>query len=100
MDDPISDSLLPRWEAWKADIENLKGIRIPRCYMPASFKPTMRVELHHFSDASTSGYGACSLLGFVYTNKVHCCLVTSKARVTPGKIFKITRLELTAAVLQ
>jgi len=98
-DDPISDSLLPRWEAWKADIENLKEIKIPRCYMLASISPTTRVELHHFSDASTSGYGACSYLRFIDSNDVHCCLVTSKARVAPVKIVTIPRLELTAAVI-
>ena len=98
-DDPISDSLLSRWEAWKADINNLKDINIPRCYVSAGLNLTMRVELHHFSDASTNGYGACSYLRFIDGDEVHCCLVTSKARVAPVKIVTIPRLELTAAVI-
>ena len=39
-----------------------------------------KVELHHFSDASTEGYGQCSYLSLVDTSdQVHCSLVMSKA---------------------
>ena len=41
----------------------------------------------------------CSYLRFVSENRVHCCLVVSKARVSPTKIVTIPRLELTAAVI-
>ena len=57
------------------------------------------MELHHFSDASNVGYGACSYLRYKNDeDKVHCCLVIAKARVAPTKLLSIPRLELSAAV--
>lgn len=58
------------------------------------------MELHHFSDASQSGYGQCSYLRLTNENdQVHCSLVMGKARVTPLKPVTIPNLELTAAVV-
>ena len=57
-----------------------------------------KIELDHFSDASTEGYGQCSYFRLVGTSEqVHCSLVMGKARVTPLKPITIPRLELTAA---
>ena len=98
-DDPLPDRLRPRWEKWNDDLSNLKEIHIPRCYVPNGFGKVVSVELHHFSDASTHGYGQCSYLRFIAEDKVHCTLVAGKARVAPVKIVTIPRLELTAAVV-
>ena len=44
------------------------------------------VELHHFLDASTEGYGHCSYICFVNIDDlVHCSLVIGKALVAPLK---------------
>lgn len=60
----------------------------------------MRKELHHFSDASTCGYGQCTYLRQVSEDgSVHCALVMAKSRVTPIKVTTIPRLELAAAVV-
>lgn len=67
-------------------------------YIPDSFGEVQRVELHHFSDASSQGYGQCSYIRLLSKEKVHCSLVMGKARVAPTKIVTIPRLELTAAV--
>ena len=55
--------------------------------------------MHHFSDASTQGYGQCSYLR-LKDNEDHlnCSLVMGKARVTPLKQVTVPRLELTASV--
>jgi len=99
-DDEISEELRPRWEQWYSELYQLENIEVPRCYYPADFGEICRVELHHFSDASTMGYGQCSYLRFVNQNgDVHCSLVFAKARVAPTKIVTIPRLELTAAVV-
>ena len=98
-DELISQDLRPRWERWKSDIQNLEAVQIPRCYKPADFASVTRTELHHFSDASTDGYGTCSYLRLFGENRVHCCLIASKARVSPVKVVTIPRLELTAAVV-
>ncbi|XP_006821544.1 uncharacterized protein LOC102810323 [Saccoglossus kowalevskii] len=58
-DEPLSDNLRPIWDRWKADFENLKAVQVPRSYKPHDFGKILSTELHHFSDASTSGYGHC-----------------------------------------
>lgn len=98
-DEPLPFALTPRWELWKGDLTNLQDISIPRCYAPADFGEIVRAELHHFSDASTIGYGQCSYLRLSNKKgKIHCALVFAKSRVAPLKVTTIPRLELTAAV--
>ncbi|XP_073785217.1 uncharacterized protein [Danio rerio] len=99
-DDSLPDDLIPRWEEWKNTLQDLKDFTVPRCYYPSSFSKIVLTELHHFSDASNLGYGACSYLRVKSDkNEVHCCLVMAKARVAPIKIKSIPRLELAAAVV-
>ncbi|XP_037400478.1 uncharacterized protein LOC119265102 [Pygocentrus nattereri] len=98
-DDTLPDDLRLQWECWLRDLQTLVNVKIPRCYVPASFN-VQYYELHHFSDASVLGYGACSYLRAVSeTGEVHCSLVTGKARVAPTKVTTVPRLELSAAVV-
>nr|XP_054595337.1 uncharacterized protein LOC129162918 [Nothobranchius furzeri] len=80
------------------DLENLERIEIQRCFIPDSLGEIQRAELHHFSDASSQGYGQCSYIRVVSRERVCCSLIMGKARVAPTKIVTIPRLELTAAV--
>lgn len=91
--------LKPRWESWRHDFANLEKINIAQCYRPADFGEVVDTELHHFLDASTSGYGQCSYMRVRNQGEIHCSLVIGKARVSPTKLTKIPRLELTAAVV-
>ena len=98
-DDNLTPELLPRWEKWIADFQVITQLKIPRCIMPHHFN-NMRFELHHFSDASTSGYGQCSYARMIdMSGRVHCALLMGKSRVAPSKITTIPRLELAAAVV-
>lgn len=99
-DNELPDDLRPQWVDWKNDLLKLKEVLIPRCYHPHTFSDIVRTELHHFSDASNVGYGACSYLRFKNDkSEVHCSLVMAKARVSPTKVISIPRLELSAAVI-
>lgn len=99
-DAPVSDDLRPRWEQWRREIIHLDKLRIRRCVKPKNFGELKAVEVHHFSDASTSGYGQCSYLRLINTrNRAHCSFLTGKARVTPLKQITVPRLELVAATL-
>lgn len=99
-DEPIPENLKPRWERWRDDLVKLEKIHITRCYQPAGFGKVTKTQLHHFSDASTAGYGQCTYLRLINEKgDVHCCLLLGKARVSPLKVATIPRLELTAAVV-
>ena len=99
-DSPLPEALRPRWERWKSELPLLEAFKIDRCFKPKDFGEVRTAELHHFSDASTVGYGQCSYLRLVNDRQqVHCALVMGKARVAPLKQVTIPRLELTAAVV-
>ncbi|XP_076858013.1 uncharacterized protein LOC143512031 [Brachyhypopomus gauderio] len=99
-DDDLGDELQSRWEDWRYDLANLDQVTISRSYAPHGFGKVTKTELHHFSDASTKGYGQCSYLRFCNERgDVHCALVIGKSRVAPTKVTTIPRLELTAAVV-
>ncbi|KAK3704915.1 hypothetical protein QZH41_005387 [Actinostola sp. cb2023] len=99
-DDPIPEDVKAKWEKWRKELVQLTSFPIPRCFKPKDFgRKIVNTELHHFSDASTKGYGQCSYLRLVDENqRIHCAFVTGKSRVTPLKPVTIPRLELTAAV--
>ncbi|XP_054607429.2 uncharacterized protein [Nothobranchius furzeri] len=99
-DEPLSEECRSQWQSWLQDLHNLCQVKIKRCYIPASFIDVKQYELHHFSDASFTGYGECTYLRAVNSNgSVHCSLVMGKARVAPTKVTTIPRLELSAAVV-
>ena len=99
-DDLISGDIEIRWNTWISDLTNLESLRIPRCIRPSNQVKIIHEELHHFSDASTVGYGACSYLRLITEEgKLHCSLVIGKSRVAPNKITTIPKLELTSSLL-
>lgn len=82
------------------DLNDLSSIEISCHYLSLAADKVQQYELHHFSDASVSGYGMCSYLRAISkSGEVHCTLVMGKARVSPTKITTIPRLELSAAVV-
>ena len=78
----------------------LQNINISRCVKPIRCGNIVTCEIHHLSDASTTGYGSCSYLRLVdEKDRVHCSLLMGKARVVPRKPMTIPRLELSAALI-
>ena len=99
-DDAIPDELRMQWEMWRSELPLLEMVEVPRCFNRKGMDSLKKIELHHFSDASTEGYRQCSYLRFVDTSDhIHCSLVMGKARVTPLKPITVPRLELTAALV-
>ncbi|KAK7929198.1 hypothetical protein WMY93_005593 [Mugilogobius chulae] len=97
-DEPITDELLPVWQAWESELSQLHQVIIPRRYtseIPAS----NNVELHIFTDASERAYGAVAYLRTEdVTGAVKVSFVLARSRVAPKKQLSIPRLELCAAL--
>ena len=60
-DDDLPPPIQQGYKNWCTNLNDLPSIKIQRCVKPKDFTASS-VELHHFSDASISGYGVCSYL--------------------------------------
>lgn len=99
-DQELPEHLKPQWESWIKDLPSLADVQIQRCFIPTHFGQVKSFELHHFADASVSGYGACTYLRVInQSEQIYCSLVMAKSRVTPTNVMTIPRLELSAAVV-
>ena len=100
-DEPVPQDIGRAWTDWIEALGYISEIIIPRCVKPTNFGLVKRTELHHFSDASSTGMGACSYLRLIDdADRVHVSLLIAKARVIPSKeTTTIPRLELQAAVI-
>ena len=91
--DPLNDEILKKWKEWLMDLKDIQQIQIDRCVKPVEFKHTCRTELHHFTDASTTVYGAVSYLRLVNEKgEVRCSLLFARSRVSPLKQMTIPGL--------
>ena len=99
-DEEIPREMSQSWERWLEDLPKLENIAVPRYLKSRQLSQVVDVQLHHFSDASSGGYGCVSYLRYKdVDNKFHCLLLMGKSRVAPIKPMTIPRLELTAAVV-
>ena len=99
-DQDVKDCQALRWQEWLAEIKLLEGFTVSRCVQPTAFGPLQSVQLHHFADASETGYGTATYMLLSNQAGGKCCtLLMGKARVAPLKRVTIPRLELTAAVV-
>ncbi|XP_066965700.1 uncharacterized protein [Macrobrachium rosenbergii] len=97
-DEKMSDTEVLQWEAWLQQFTFLPEFKLRRSLIPPAFGEGASFQLHHFSDASQTGYGVASYLRVVSTDgEVHCTLLMGRARVAPLKRLSIPRAELTAA---
>ena len=99
-DQPISGETLEKWLVWKSSLPLLGKITVPRCYFSHLEHKGVTFQLHHFCDASESGYGNISYLCLeVLDGFTECAFVTGKFRNAPIKSASIPRLELQGALL-
>lgn len=99
-DTPLPDEKVSRWEEWKASLEKLSNLHVPRCYVKMSLSKAKYTELCLFSDASNWAIGAVAYLRAV-TEEGHCEVgfAMGKAKLSPQPEPTIPRLELCGAVL-
>ena len=98
-DAEVPPTLSDRWTNWLQTLYDIHKLRFDRCVVPDGFQEAA-IELHHFCDASLSGYGACSFLRLTNCNgRIHSALLMAKSRLAPVKQITVPRLELCAAVV-
>lgn len=96
------DSSLPNhiqllWNQYKQQLDDMPRIHIPRGVLRNSY---VRLELHGFSDASQTAYGAAVYVCYTRADGTReANLLCSKSRIAPPKALSIPRLELCGAVL-
>ena len=99
-DDQVPQDIGNDWKIWSNQLNQLKNLHISWHFKPPKFGRIKKTNIHHFSDASDSGYGQASYLHLVReTGRINCCLLTGKVHVTPIKYTTIPRMELVAATL-
>ncbi|GFW08024.1 uncharacterized protein TNCV_2977931 [Trichonephila clavipes] len=95
--DLLPDTINREWRQFVESLQVVNDININRCIV---LEQPEVIELHGFSDASQSAYGAVVYCKSITSDRkmlVH--LIASKSRVAPTKQTTIPRLELCAAVL-
>ncbi|XP_047020044.1 uncharacterized protein LOC124630274 isoform X2 [Helicoverpa zea] len=96
-DDIVPSNVARTWNRFVISLEALDAIRVPR---HAIGSEPMFIELHVFSDASQTAYGACIYIRTVNKdNTVTVRLLFAKSKVAPLKPISIPRLELCGALL-
>ena len=95
-DDEFCGEIKEAWERNFREIDELVNVNVDRRFESSSDEdPIVCRELHGFSDASKSGFGACVYVrSFCRSGKVTVRLLTAKSRVAPLKTETIPRLEL------
>ena len=98
-DDDVPEEYRVTWHHWISSLVLLGQVTIARCFKPVNFSAVGIKQLHVFSDASTTGYGAAAYLRIKSSDSnFHVSFVAGKARPAPLKTITIPRLELMAAV--
>ena len=99
-DEEISGENLIHWNNWLMEMPKLEEFVVKRCIKVPEFGACVSHEIHHFSDASETGYGTVSYLRTVHENgEINAAFLFAKSRLAPLKRITIPRLELTAATL-
>ena len=95
-DASLPGDLAVRWLTWRRNAQRLQDLRILRATLPCF---PISTQLHHFADASNSGYGCVICLRVIHQHGIITSkLLYSMTRVAPLLQHTIARFELCAAV--
>ena len=98
-DEPVPPDLLNLHKSWREQLPTLAAKHLPRCYS-SPFHSIHHRELHGFSDASQTAFGAVLYCRTVYhDHPPTIILITSKTKVAKLDPPTIPRLELCGAKL-
>ncbi|XP_073725195.1 uncharacterized protein [Misgurnus anguillicaudatus] len=99
-DTPLPQALVQSCNEWESELPFLPKISYSRAYLPASLDQVRAAtDLHRYSDASESAYGAVAYLRTEdQLGKIHISFVLARSRVAPRRVLSVPRLELCAAV--
>ena len=56
-DNQVPQDIVNDWKKWSNQINLLHNLHISQCFKPPKFGRIKETSIHHFSDASDSGYG-------------------------------------------
>ena len=98
-DAPFSCELLKDCNDWCETLRARSEVVLDRCIFPNGTPQV--IEMHHFADASSTGYSACSYVRYIDPDgQWQVRLLMGKCKVVPLKpVLSVPRLELMAAVL-
>ncbi|XP_043258051.1 uncharacterized protein LOC122400592 [Colletes gigas] len=96
-DEPVPQRIEQAWIEIRNELHLLNSFTLPR---RTAIQNAASLELHGFSDASESAYGACIYIRSTNERGQHAVnLLCAKSRVAPLKTISLPRLELCAARL-
>ena len=90
----LPEDLLPEWHQWLDQVKDLNTLRFGR-YIHVD----QNSEVHIFSDASVTGYGAAAYVRNHTNNGYTSQLLIARSRIAPIKEHTVPRLELMAALV-
>lgn len=97
-DAPLNSELKKEVQKWITDLEAVKHIRLPRCYLEEVCGEVRSVELHGFGDASKIAFGAVVFIRIETDGGCCTSLICSKSRVEPLTNQSVPRLGLVAGL--
>ncbi|XP_055522910.1 uncharacterized protein LOC129717092 [Wyeomyia smithii] len=93
-DDEVPAEIAAYWNDFTAQLPKIANFRVGRY----ALIPNASIQLHTYSDASESAYGACMYVRCINAvGQISVQLLASKTRVAPLKRVTLPRLELCAA---
>lgn len=85
-DKPLPQPVSDQWMEWTDSLEKIKNFSVQHCMNPKGYGTPACAQLHHFADASESGYASVSYIRLVNTQDVvHVTFILGKSRVLPLK---------------
>ena len=98
-DDPLPPEYLAEWYRWKASLDQLHLIEIPRPYAPKHFGTIIFSSMNVFCDASQNAIGHVMYLRSVNIHgEISVTFVMGESKLPPKEATTIPRMEIFAAV--